>query len=138
MVMSDIQLFDGTILPKGQFISFPSGPMSMDPEYHSEPEKFDGYRFYRESSNPDEGASEFDLVGMEYGSLHWGYGKLTCPGRWYAGAVMKLMMGLILLNYDIKFPDGQTQRPPDAYLDTMIQPNEKQEILFRKRRRSRG
>jgi hypothetical protein len=58
----------------------------------------------------------------------------TCPGRWYASEVMKLIISLIVLEYDTRFPDGQNSRLPNAYLDTMVQPNDKQEIFFRKRR----
>jgi cytochrome P450 len=110
--------------------------MAMDAEYHDKPEIFDGYRFYNADGNKyaAEGTAPHELAGIEPGNLHWGNGKSTCPGRWYASAVMKLMIGLILTDYDVRFPEGQTERPKDAYLDTMIQPNDKQILWFRKRR----
>jgi cytochrome P450 len=53
--MSDLKLSDGLLLPKGQFISFPAGPMVRDPEYHQNPETFDGNRFYKTESEVNEG-----------------------------------------------------------------------------------
>ena len=131
--MSDIVLSDGTILPKGQFVSFPAGPMTRDPQFYDTPDKFDGFRFYKEAKATNQGNSEFELAAIEPGNLHWGIGRLTCPGRWYASAVMKLILALVLREFDFKFPEGQTDRKLETYLDTMVQPNEEQKLLFRRR-----
>jgi cytochrome P450 len=133
IVLSDIRLSDGLCIPKGQFISFPGEPMAMDKEYHDNPEVFDPLRFFILDTRIAKGTPEYELAGIEFGNLHWGGGMSTCPGRWYASAALKLMVGLIIMNYDIKFPDGQKSKLPNAYLDTMAQPNKTQEILFRKR-----
>ena len=46
---------------------------------------------------------------------------------------MKVIIAEILLNYDIKFPDGQTERLLNVYLDIVVEPNPKQSIMFRRR-----
>lgn len=134
VVLEDIVLSDGSVLPKGEFVSMPTGPLTRDPDYYENPNTFDGYRFYRKASEAKEDTSRYELSGIDEGSLHWGQGRFTCPGRWYASAVMKLVLGLIILEYDIAFPEGQTERKEDTYLDTMVQPSEKQVLVFRRRK----
>lgn len=109
--------------------------MSRDPEYYDNPLSFDGYRFLRdEGFESEQGRSDNEFAGIEPWNIHWGNGRFTCPGRWYASALMKLFVASILMQYDIKFPDGQTERPQNSYLDDGIVPSGKQEILFRLRR----
>jgi cytochrome P450 len=132
---SSFDLSDGTHISKGQFISMPAGPMAMDPEFYLDPESFDPHRFAATSHSEANGKERRDreFVGTEPGNVHWGSGRFTCPGRWYASGVMKVILAKILLKYDIKFPDGQTERLPNVYLDIVIEPNPKQQILFRQR-----
>ena len=46
---------------------------------------------------------------------------------------MKVIIAEILPKYDIKCPDGQTERLPNVYLDIVVEPNPKQSIMFRPR-----
>ena len=46
---------------------------------------------------------------------------------------MKVIITEILLKYDIKFPDGQTERLLNVYLDIVVELNLKQLIMFRLR-----
>ncbi|KAF2661028.1 cytochrome P450 [Lophiostoma macrostomum CBS 122681] len=146
-VMRDIPLSDGTILPAGQFISMPGGPMTRDPLFYNSPDpnEFDGYRFYNKTSAPHQNRNqnqnqantsssetENELSGIEPGNLQWGVGKLTCPGRWYASAVMKLMVALVLREFEVRFPEGQTDREGETTLDTFIHPSETQRLVFRR------
>lgn len=50
--MKDITLSDGTVLQAGTFISMPTASIANDPQYYSNPDQFDPYRFYnlRQSS----------------------------------------------------------------------------------------
>ena len=132
-VLSSVKLSDGvTVLPTGTFINMAAGPMSRDPTFYDEPNTFNGYRFY----SPDGGAAQppaHDFTGIEPGNVAWGSGRLTCPGRWYASAMNKLMVASLLVCYDIQFPEGQSTRPPSIYSDGTIMPSPTQEILFRER-----
>jgi cytochrome P450 len=132
VLLKEVTLTDGLRLPKGQFISFPEEAMMRDAEFFDDPDTFDPYRYYRKHIISGGEHSPYELAEIEDFNLNWGYGKGTCPGRWYAAAMMKLMLGIILEDYDIKFPDGQNVRPPNEYLDTMIQPCRTQRVLFEK------
>ena len=110
--------------------------LSRDPTYYtgpSPPSTFNPSRFYQslaqiqtDTSNPLQ-----DFTGIEPGNLAWGNGRQTCPGRWYAGAVIKLVVGAILEGYELKFPEG-VRRPENVYWNAGIMPCVKQEILLRK------
>ncbi|KAI1116231.1 cytochrome P450 [Nemania sp. NC0429] len=134
-VMSPIKLSDGTtILEPGAKIAIPGGPMSLDPTYYSDARDFDGFRFYRpDESDTSSVNTQQDYTGIEPGNLSWGSGRFTCPGRWYASAMIKLVIANLLLAYDISFPGGQTARPPNVKYDTERFPNFDQKIILRKR-----
>ncbi|KAF2740899.1 cytochrome P450 [Polyplosphaeria fusca] len=130
VLLTDVTLSDGLRLPKGQFISFPEESMLRDAEFFDDPDTFDSYRYWRKRIILREENSLYELTGIEDYNLNWGYGKGTCPGRWYAAAVVELMLGIILTDYDVKFPDHQKERPPNEHLDTMIQPCRAQKVVF--------
>ena len=106
--------------------------MSRDPTFYENPDKFDGERFYRrmEFKDKETQSLENEFAGIERGDLAWGNGRLTCPGRWYASAMNKLIIGTILEQYDLKFPDNQLERPLNVYADGKIAPDTTQEIMF--------
>ena len=133
---STFALQDGTIIPKGTFISMAAGPMAMDPENYHDPQTFSATRFCGADDSTTNSATEkpqrtYEFVGIESGNIHWGHGRFTCPGRWYASAIMKVIIAQIIRKYDIKFPEGQKERLPNVYLDLIVEPNPKQTILFR-------
>ncbi|KAF2796779.1 cytochrome P450 [Melanomma pulvis-pyrius CBS 109.77] len=135
MAMDSITLSDGTNICKGQLISMPAGPMAMDPEFHENPQSFDASRFlpHKTFLSDEKLTRDLEFVGIEKGNVHWGAGRFTCPGRWYASAVMKCIIGSILMKYDITFPEGQQERLPNVYLDIVIEPNPKQKVMFQPR-----
>ena len=134
--MSPIQLSDSTTaLPTGMFINMPAGPMSRDPAFYDNPDTFDSHRFCRPAKRGGGAAHppEHDFTGMERGNVAWGSGRLSCPGRWYASAMNKLIIAKLLVLYSIQFPEGQSTRPPSIYEDGTIIPSPTQQILMCKR-----
>ncbi|KAI0841505.1 cytochrome P450 [Hypoxylon sp. FL0890] len=135
-VMSPIELSDGkTVLPRGAVIAIPGVLMARESEFYDDPQRFDGFRFYR-ADEDDVGSTntQQDYTGIEPGNLSWGSGRFTCPGRWYAAAMIKLIVANLLLEYDLSFPSGQTERPPNTKYDTEVHPDFKQKIVLRRRR----
>lgn len=132
--MTPVQLSDGTTLPRGATVAGPGGCMSRDPKFYNDPQRFDGLRFYRaDSENAGASSTTQDYVGIEPGNLSWGKGRFTCPGRWYAAIMIKLIIAKLLLEYDISFPEGQTERPLNGKFDTDVHPDFGQKIVFSKR-----
>lgn len=133
-IMSPIKLSDGATLPPGTVVAAPGGPMSRDPKFYDDPQRFDGFRFYRAGDSGDiSSASTHDYVGIEPGNLSWGNGRFTCPGRWYAATMTKLILSRLLLEYDISFPPGQKERPLNGKYDTDVHPDFNQKIVLTKR-----
>jgi hypothetical protein len=130
-VTSPINLSDGTVLPRGATISMPGGLMARDSTYYSDPETFDGFRFFRPGD--DSTNTQQDYIGIEPGNISWGSGRFTCPGRWYAAVMIKLVAAKLLLEYDVSFPEGQKERPANLKYDTEVIPDMKQKIVLRKR-----
>ncbi|KAF2764026.1 cytochrome P450 [Teratosphaeria nubilosa] len=115
-VSKTLRLRDGTIFPRGTYLTMPSDSVARDPGLYPNPDEFDGYRFFdkRMSDKAEANRHQFAPVGPE--SLAFGQGKQACPGRFFAGAQIKVVIANILLNYDISFPAGQTERPKNIYI----------------------
>ena len=108
--MSPIKLSDGTtVLSTGTTISMAAGPMARDSTFYDDPLRFDGFRFCKSDACQDRATvhSENEYTGIEPGNLSWGNGRFTCPGRWYAGVLIKLLLATMLLNYDFEYPGRQ-------------------------------
>ncbi|RYO93432.1 hypothetical protein DL766_000822 [Monosporascus sp. MC13-8B] len=77
-----------------------------------EPQKFDPYRFYklRTTDMPDpigyKTREQYQFVSVTKESMGFGLGRHACPGRFFAANEIKLILARILLEYDIKMPDG--------------------------------
>ena len=133
--MSEIKLSDGTSISPGEVIKMPSGPMAHDESYYANPDKFDGDRFCREISKEQEGERPLgkEYAGIEPGNLTWGYGRFSCPGRWYASVMLKLLLATLLLEYDFELTGNQSVRPPNMIVGARVLPDMKQKISLRKR-----
>ncbi|KAL9122312.1 MAG: hypothetical protein Q9187_001140 [Circinaria calcarea] len=127
-VLSDITLSDGTYLPKGTSVELPSYPIQMDPSVIPDPEKFDGFRFYkkRQSSAEESHGNQFVTVSKE--SLNFGYGRHACPGRFFASMELKVILANILLRYDIALEDPEAGRYKNWAYETMVSWRERRSV----------
>ncbi|RYP88811.1 hypothetical protein DL769_000225 [Monosporascus sp. CRB-8-3] len=77
-----------------------------------EPQKSDPHRFYklRTTDIPDpigyKSREQYQFVSVTKESMSFGLGRHACPGRFFAANEIKLILARILLEYDIKMPDG--------------------------------
>lgn len=91
-------------------IEVASDAISHDPELYPNPDTFDPYRFYNLRQAGSESANRYQCVTVSETNLGFGYGRHSCPGRFFAINEIKLILANMLLQFDIKMPDGQTER----------------------------
>ncbi|KAI0368876.1 cytochrome P450 [Pilatotrama ljubarskyi] len=127
----DITLSNGTFIPRGTLIVAAALPMHRDDAVYMNAEVFDPWRFSRMREADGEGTKhQFVNTSVEY--VAFGHGKHACPGRFFAANELKAMLAYMIVNYDMKLPDGQG-RPENLYWGATVVPNPSAEVLFRKR-----
>ncbi|KAJ5674732.1 cytochrome P450 [Penicillium maclennaniae] len=148
VVTTDYPLSDGFVIPANTTIGVPTHAISMDPTLYEAPEKYNGFRFHKMrgqgvescqngANNPNQAERSAALsayVSSNPTSMAFGYGRHACPRRFFAANEIKAIMAHILLNYDFKFPDGQTQRPESLLFETQYLPNPAGRVMFRRRK----
>ncbi|XDG02270.1 hypothetical protein ABKA04_001885 [Annulohypoxylon sp. FPYF3050] len=80
-------------------------------------------------TNPN-GRWQFTSIGDS--AMNFGLGKHACPGRFFAGCEIKMVLAYLLLNYDIKLREGEGRPAPNMFMMTKS-PSMTAEILFRRR-----
>ncbi|PLB51301.1 cytochrome P450 [Aspergillus steynii IBT 23096] len=131
VLLQDAHLFDGTLLPKGAHISMAVNDIQNDPDVTPEPEKFDGFRYYRLREREGEGhLHQFSTTQERI--LNFGHGQNACPGRFFASLEIKIILVRLLMDYEFKFKHGN-KRPENLRAHEFIFPNPDAEILMRRR-----
>jgi cytochrome P450 len=132
-----VKLSDGTYLPKDTLMLAPAGAIAFDPSFYPEPEKFDGLRFYKLRQEAEKDGSvaarvRHQFVATSKTQVQFGLGRHACPGRWFAGHVIKMVVASILLDYDLKFREGEA-KPATFLFQTTNMPHPKTRILMKKK-----
>ncbi|KAI0128888.1 ent-kaurene oxidase [Xylariales sp. AK1849] len=132
-----VNLSDGTHLPAGSWIEAPHASLVSDPELYSNPETFDAHRFKNLRSGTVTGPmvknkeqNQFVTVTKDF--MAFGYGRHACPGRFFAANEIKLILVRILLEYDMKMPDGLTERYQNLTMGLDALPDPTKSILFKR------
>jgi cytochrome P450 len=131
-VIQPINLSDGTYLPAGTKLLSAQSGISRDERYYPSPETFDALRFYNMRQKSEEDCNRWQFTSISDTNLNFGAGKHACPGRFFAGNELKMVLAYFLINYDIKFKDGQTRPKPMVMIMTKS-PDPNAEVLFRRR-----
>ncbi|KAF8662092.1 hypothetical protein AX16_001202 [Volvariella volvacea WC 439] len=108
---------NGVTLPYGAFVSAPAYSFHRDPEMYEDPERFDGYRFYRmcmEDEN-EKGRLKYSSSTPSLGYLPFGIGRHACPARAFAMYEVKMMLAYFLLNYDWRLETPGGERPVNRW-----------------------
>ncbi|KAK4613227.1 Cytochrome P450 monooxygenase verB [Fulvia fulva] len=87
VVMEAINIPDGPHLEKGTIVVFPNFAVHRDPGNYEEPDIFQPHRFVKAPGRL------YDISGRYLPS---GYGRRTCPGRWYGTAMIKLILAQLI------------------------------------------
>ncbi|KAI5458415.1 cytochrome P450 [Mariannaea sp. PMI_226] len=131
-VMKPISLSDGTYLPAGTKVIAPQAGISRDERYFPDPERFDALRFYHMRQDSDEASNRFQFTSLNDTNINFGAGKHACPGRFFAGNEIKVILSHFLINYDIRLKQGQ-DRPKGMSVVMTKAPCQKTELEFRRR-----
>ena len=97
--ITPFQFSDGRRVAVGDWVSIPLKAMFNDPKHFEEPQTFNAGRFQDGSR----------LSDTEYPWMTWGC-RMTCPGRLYAAAILKLVLLQLLAKYDINLVDAEAAR----------------------------
>ncbi|KAL2023330.1 hypothetical protein VTK56DRAFT_3068 [Thermocarpiscus australiensis] len=130
-------LSNGQVIPAGVVIEVPAQAISHDPEVFPDADKFDPWRFYRlrEQARRDgevEAAAQNQFVSVSPSVLTFGYGRHSCPGRFFAANEIKMIVANTILGYDIRLPDGVTGRYPNILFGASSVPDPTKTLLFKR------
>ncbi|KAF7531231.1 hypothetical protein G7054_g9086 [Neopestalotiopsis clavispora] len=131
VLLQDATMSDGTLLSKGAHISMAVNAIQNDPDVTPEPERFDGFRYYKLRQREGEGHwHQFSTTQDRI--LNFGHGPNSCPGRFFASLEIKIILVRLLMDYEFKFKHGN-ERPANLRAHEFIFPNPDAEILMRRR-----
>ncbi|PIL34366.1 cytochrome P450 [Ganoderma sinense ZZ0214-1] len=139
IAMKDIVLDNGTLIPKGTILGAPAHPMHFDNEHLANADVFDPFRFarMREAAHGGEGSARLQFASTSPEYIPFGHGHLACPGRYFAANQLKAVLSYIILNYDLKLSQPETnggaERPPNTYVSLAVLPPMGGTVLLRKR-----
>ncbi|KAI4151581.1 MAG: hypothetical protein LQ340_003426, partial [Diploschistes diacapsis] len=122
IVRTPLTLSDGTRLPAGTHFSVASEAVMHNAAFVASPDAFDPFRYYRlRESGPDQ-VQKHQSAMTDQNNLHFGHGKYSCPGRFFASNEIKIIMAHLLLQYDFKYPEG-CGRPRSLSADENLYPD---------------
>ncbi|KAJ3728214.1 cytochrome P450 [Lentinula raphanica] len=139
MAVSLYTFSDGSTVPPGTILSAAPTATHVDPEYYDDPEKFDGFRFYKLRQSAETEADEFKhrLTSLGPAYLAFGGGRHACPGRFLASIEIKLLLVHLIMMYDIR-SENEGVRPDDFWFGPVCVPSRKANVLYRPRQPAEG
>lgn len=135
---------DGTVVPKGAWVCVPQRAMQRDPSIYANPEVFNGHRFIDQDRPFTELTTQFPFWGM--GKHSW-YVRLnkrplnpfliipSSPGRFYAVAILKMMIGTVIEKYDIDLDHGLGPKERTFTWRTAVIPRSSIKLKVQERRK---
>ncbi|KFA45495.1 hypothetical protein S40293_10289 [Stachybotrys chartarum IBT 40293] len=140
-VIKPFRLSNGESIPAGVYVQIPAGVMAFDEDLFSDAKTFNALRFFELQQAKDKETSHSkavksvtstQLVGVDQTNLIWGYGRHTCPGRFFAANELKMILAVILLHYEVKNPPGITGRHQDLWNGPYSIPDPEKTIMIRR------
>ncbi|EUC33179.1 hypothetical protein COCCADRAFT_96747 [Bipolaris zeicola 26-R-13] len=118
--LQPFSLKDGTHVNVGDWFCTPVRAIMTNPVDFPTPNTFSGFRFADpalvQALEDSKGSFEIlqkkptKLTDVDMTFHVWGTGRMACPGRFYASAVMKVILGQVILNYDCELLEPNAKR----------------------------
>ena len=125
-VLKTFTLSNGQVIPAGVSIEASAQGVNHDSTLHSDPSKFDPFRFSRPRATDSDGkrnasaSATNQLVSVNQSHLTFGLGRHACPGRFVAANEIKMILANALLRFDVKNLDGVEGRIPNFEFGAMV------------------
>ncbi|KAK9793678.1 putative Cytochrome P450 [Seiridium cardinale] len=105
----------GVRIPKANIIAAPGKNIAKDESIYPDAETYKPFRFAEKRKDEDieyvqRARQAAATTSPEF--LPFGHGKHACPGRFFAATELKLILGYMIMNYDIEMLE---KRPEDIY-----------------------
>lgn len=85
----------------------------------------------RQNGTPTDHARN-QFVTTNESNLMFGYGRHACPGRFFAANEIKLILARLILDYDIKLPNGETERYKNMEIGRSIIPAPGKTVMLKR------
>ncbi|KAI9147091.1 Ent-kaurene oxidase [Paramyrothecium foliicola] len=140
-VLKPFTLSSGQHIPAGVYIEAPIGGINTDDDFFPDAGTFDALRYYKlrlskEKEKSHTKAAEVvansQFISVGTSSLLFGYGRHACPGRFFAANEIKMILAVLLQNYEIQNPPGVTERHPNQLHGAQSLPDPTKPIMVRK------
>ncbi|KAJ5190089.1 hypothetical protein N7491_007868 [Penicillium cf. griseofulvum] len=127
MSRDGLKLSTGQTIPQGSVVGFSAHAITRS---YPNADEFDGFRFAKLREQPGQ-STMHQLANTSPNHISFGHGSHACPGRFFAASEIKVILGYLLQNYDIRLLDGAI-RPDNVHVGATVSPSQ-ESILFRKR-----
>ena len=128
---TDYTFSTGLHIPKATYVCMPTFAIENDEAHTSRPEVYDGFRSYNMRQREGE-SDQHQFTSTKPTVLNFGYGKSACPGRFFAGLVLKMLFVKLLTEYDFKFLPG-AGKPSNIQMHEFVFPRRQNKVLVRRR-----
>lgn len=124
----------GVHVPRGNTIAVPGKNIGRDEAFYEDANTFKPFRFAEKRKEEDvEYVKRARLAAATTNPefLAFGHGKHACPGRFFAVGQLKMILGYMLMNYEIDMLD---ERPPDIFVGVAKLPPLASKIRIRRKK----
>lgn len=129
-VRTPVTLSSGITLPKGAHM-FVDTEMHWDSGIYENPNEFVADRFIEKRETEAKGNSKWSFVMTSPEQMGFGHGLHACPGRFFVGDELKVLLAQLLLKYDWKF-DSKGRLPDGIHGHSTYVPYD-QKVMYKRR-----
>ena len=131
--MKPFTFSNGVKIPAGYQITTAGQMLQLDSMHHGESATtFDPWRWSTIREDESE-ALKHQMVATTPTMLHFGHGKHACPGRFFAANELKAMLAHLVLEYDVRFKEGENRLPSLVVEHNILPPQMQLEIRKRQK-----